>query len=107
MLIPNLRMVNNLEPTDNNDRFLNSGVAKTDFYKKAEDKIKQELKITDKTNKWDYPLILVDNEYSKISDLNKYKDKQISKFEVLKPDNNMIAIYGTNGSNGVVIIETK
>ncbi|WP_338397257.1 hypothetical protein [Persicobacter psychrovividus] len=89
------------------DKFLNKDIAKTDFYKEAEYKIKQELEITNKTNHWEYPLILIDNEYAKISDLNKYNDKQISKFEVLKTDNNVIAIYGTNGNNGVVIIETK
>ena len=89
------------------DRFLSRDVVKTDFYQMAQDRIKQELKITSETNHWDYPLILIDNEYATISDLNKYDDKQVSKFEVLKSDNSTRAIYGTNGINGVVIIETK
>ena len=89
------------------DRFLDKGIAKTDFYNKAEKKIKHELSISDKTNHWDYPLILVNNKPAKISDLNQYNDKEIAKFEILKPDNNLIALYGTNGSNGVVLIELK
>ncbi|KGK28704.1 hypothetical protein [Cellulophaga sp. E6(2014)] len=89
------------------DRFLDKAVAKTDFYSRAEKKIEKELSITDKTNHWDYPLILVNNKPAMLSDLNKYNDKEIAKFEVLKPDNNLIALYGTNGSNGVVLIETK
>lgn len=89
------------------DRFLDKDVAKTDFYSRAEKKMEQELSITDKTNHWAYPLILVNNKPAMISDLNKYNDKEIAKFEVLKPDNNLIVLYGTNGSNGVVLIETK
>jgi hypothetical protein len=89
------------------DRFLDKAVAKTDFYSRAEKKIEKELSITDKTNHWNYPLILVNNKPAMLSDLNKYNDKEIAKFEVLKPDNNLIALYGTNGSNGVVLIETK
>ncbi len=89
------------------DRFLDKDVDKTDFYRRAEKKMEKELSITDKTNHWDYPLILVNNMPAMISDLNKYNDKEIAKFEVLKPDNNLIALYGTNGSNGVVLIETK
>ncbi|MCR1026087.1 hypothetical protein NQT66_14790 [Cellulophaga baltica] len=89
------------------DRFLDKAVAKTDFYSRAEKKIEKELSITDKTNHWDYPLILVNNKPAMLSDLNKYNDKEIAKFEVLKPDNNLIVLYGTNGSNGVVLIETK
>ena len=89
------------------DRLIDNDVAKTDFYYKAEEKMKKELNITDKTNHWDYPLILVNNKQAMISDLNKYNDKEIAKFEILKPDNNLVAIYGTNGSNGIVIVETK
>jgi len=66
-----------------------------------------ELSITDKTNHWNYPIILVDKKPAKISDLNKYDDNQISKFEIIKPDNELIVLYGTSGRNGVVIIETK
>lgn len=89
------------------DRFLDRDVAKTDFYKKAEEKMKQELSINDKTNHWDYPLILVNNKPAKISDLNQYNNKEIAKLEVLKSDNNLTALYGTSGSNGVVLIELK
>jgi len=89
------------------DKFLDRDVDKTDFYKKAEDKIKQELSISEKTSHWDYPLILVNNTPAKISDLNQYNDKEIAKFEILKSDNNLTALYGTNGSNGVVLIELK
>lgn len=89
------------------DRLLDKDVAKTDFYIRAEKKIEQDLNITDKTNHWDYPLILVNNKPAMISDLNIYNDKEIAKFEVLKPDNNLVALYGTNGKNGVVLIETK
>jgi len=89
------------------DRFLDKDVSTTDFYSRVEKEMEQELNITNKTNHWDYPLILVNNKPAMISDLNKYKYKEIAKFEILKPDNNLIALYGTNGSNGVVLIETK
>lgn len=89
------------------DRFLNKDITKSNFYSQAEEKIRMELHITDKTNHWDYPLILIDNKPANISDLNKYKNKQVSNFEVIKTDNDLIAIYGTSGSNGVIIIETK
>lgn len=89
------------------DRFLDKDISKSDFYSKAEGKIKMELGISEDTNHWDYPLILVNAKPAMISDLNKYKSRQVAKIEVLKPDNNLIAIYGTNGSNGIVIIETK
>ncbi|MFT3739831.1 MAG: hypothetical protein QM786_13830 [Breznakibacter sp.] len=89
------------------DRFLNKGIAKTDFYSQIEEKIKTELNITEETNHWDYPLILVNNKPAKIADLNNYTDRDISKLEIIKPDNELIALYGTNGSNGVVKLETK
>ncbi|EIJ37223.1 hypothetical protein JoomaDRAFT_0163 [Galbibacter orientalis DSM 19592] len=89
------------------DRFLDKDVSKTDFYYRAGKRMRRELNITDKTDHWNFPLILVDKKTAKISDLNKYTNKQIAKFEILKPNNNSTAIYGYNGSNGVVLIELK
>lgn len=89
------------------DKFLDKDVAKSDFYSLAEEKIKLELSITDNTKHWNYPLIVVDNKPAMLSDLNKYDDNQISNFEIIKSDDELSALYGTKGSNGVVKVETK
>lgn len=52
------------------------------------------------------PLIIIDGAYSSISDLNAISPSEIKSFNVLK-DGASAAIYGTQGSNGVIIVETK
>jgi len=90
------------------DRFLSSDSVKTDFYIKSEERIKNELNITEKTNNWDYPLIRINNKPSKIADLNQYSEEDIKSFEIISSDNPMAAaIYGTNGMNGVVNLITN
>lgn len=89
------------------DKFLDTGIVQTDFYSAAETRIKTELNITKKTNHWEYPLVVINNRPAKIADLNKYSEKDVEKLEILKPDNQQTALYGTNGSNGVIILKTK
>lgn len=89
------------------DKFLDAGTSKTDFYSVVEARIKTELNITNETNHWEYPIVVINDRPAKIADLNKYSGKDVKKLEILKPNNQQIALYGTNGSNGVVILRTK
>lgn len=92
--------------TINIDRFLNSNLAKTDFYKLAEAKIKTELNINETTPLTNYPLVLINNKISKLADLNNYSNNQIKDFKVIKQDIGITGIYGSKATNGVVVIET-
>ena len=47
------------------------------------------------------------DKYAEIADLNQFTEEEVSKLEILKPDNMLTALYGTNGLNGVVKLETK
>lgn len=89
------------------DKFLGSNIAQTDFYSMAEEKIKTELNITQKTNHWEYPIVIINDKPAKIADLNEYSKNDVESFEILKPDNNVIALYGTMGNNGVIKMKTK
>jgi hypothetical protein len=89
------------------DKFLSSDIAQTDFYSMPEEKIKTELKITQKTNHWEYPIVIINDKPAKIEDLNKYSKNDVESFEILKPDNNVIALYGTMGNNGIIKMKTK
>ena len=89
------------------DKFLGVDSVKTEFYSMAEERIKSELNITKKTNHWEYPLVLINDKPAKIADLNQYSEKDIETFELIKPDNSIVAIYGTNGRNGLIKIKTR
>jgi len=89
------------------DRFLGENIAKSDFYCVAESEIKKKLCITEETNHWEYPLILVNNSPVKLTDLNQYKKNDVARFEVYIPDDKLKALYGTKSMNGVVVVETK
>jgi len=90
------------------DKFLDTDSVKTDFYIMAEEKIKTTLNITNKTNRWEYPLTLINNKPAKIADLNQYSMKDIETFELVNPNNPATtAIYGSRGKNGLIKIETK
>ncbi len=52
------------------------------------------------------PLVIIDGVYSTISDLSALSPNDIESFNILK-DGASTAIYGTRGSNGVIIVETK
>lgn len=52
------------------------------------------------------PLIIIDGVYSTMNDLQAINAQDIASFNVLK-DASSAAIYGTRGSNGVIIVETK
>jgi hypothetical protein len=88
------------------DRFL-ANDTKTDFYISTEHKIRTELNISDDTKHTEYPLIIINDKVAQISDLNKYIQKDIFSFEILKPDNTTKAIYGTSGNYGIVKVKTK
>lgn len=52
------------------------------------------------------PLVIIDGVYSTISDLSILSSNDIESFNILK-DGASTAIYGTRGSNGVIIVKTK
>lgn len=52
------------------------------------------------------PLIIIDGVYSSMNDLQALNAQDIASFNALK-DASSAAIYGTRGSNGVIIVETK
>jgi len=55
------------------------------------------------------PLLIVDGTampYSMLKDTNQLKPSNIKSLKVLK-DSSAIAVYGSKGSNGVILIETK
>ena len=89
------------------DKFLDKDIAKTDFYSQVERIFRTVYHITDKTNHWDFPIIILDNKETFISDLNKYKVNQISSIKLLKPGIESVALWGTSGINGVLYIKTK
>lgn len=88
------------------DRFLANG-AKTDFYISSEHKIRTELNISDCTKHTEYPLIIINDKVAQISDLNRYLQKDILSFEIIKSDNTTKAIYGASGNYGIVKVKTK
>lgn len=89
------------------ERFLDDKAKKTDFYVMAEKKIKRKLGINEKTDHWKYPILIINHKPAQFASLNKYSMKDIKSFEILKPDNSQTLLYGTNGSNGTIIVETK
>ena len=52
------------------------------------------------------PLVIIDGIYSTIADLNILSSNDVESFNILK-DGASTAIYGTRGSNGVIIVKTK
>ncbi len=89
------------------DRFLAEGAFRTDFYDQVEMKIKTELNITEETNHWEYPIVLIDDNPAMIADLNNYTQSEVSKLEILGPDNEELVLYGSRGSKGIVKLETR
>jgi len=87
------------------DHFLNEDVDKTDFYIKAEKKIRDELNITEETKHQNYPLIIINKKHAKIGDLNSYTLEDIKSYAIV--GKGAIAIYGTSGRNGVLLVETN
>ncbi|RXG23474.1 hypothetical protein DSM00_1088 [Leeuwenhoekiella aequorea] len=87
------------------DHFLNEDVDKTDFYIKAEKKIRDELNITEETNHQNFQLILINKKPAKIADLNSYTLEDIKSYAIL--GKGAIAFYGSSGQNGVLLVETN
>ncbi|MBD0401164.1 hypothetical protein [Flammeovirga sp. EKP202] len=88
------------------DRFLGDDIEKTDFYNKVEGDIKEQLSVSSTTNRWEYPLVMINGELSKIADLNQYSLEEVKKFDIMKSNAGLQAIYGTSAKHGVVILDT-
>lgn len=82
-------------------------IEKKDFYLYAENEIRREFNITDSSDYTKYPYIFIDSESSYLLDLNKYTNKDIESFTILK-GNEASAIYGAKivSAGGVVVVET-
>jgi hypothetical protein len=106
---------NTLEPGDYSwgmsgihiDRFLQKEVHRTDFYLYAENRIRKELNITEKTSPLNFPIVLINHKPASIASLNQYSQKELVRFDILKPGAESTARYGSRAGNGVVIMETK
>ncbi|WP_137091299.1 hypothetical protein [Mangrovivirga cuniculi] len=90
------------------DRFLDDEQEKTDFYKRAEAKIKNELNINEQTDPRHFPLVVINGiPRTGIADLNKYTDSEVESIKVLSgSDGKGTELYGRRGENGVVLIKT-
>lgn len=86
-----------------------SDIKKTNFFVKAEKEIRKEYNITDSTSHTKYPLIRINEEDAFISDLNKYKKKDIKSFTMYPPGMGKATVfYGARVLHtGVVVVETK
>ncbi|WP_417887259.1 hypothetical protein [Zunongwangia sp.] len=88
------------------DSFLDEKIHKTNFYNKAETKIRNKLKITDSTKHWEYPVVFINNSIAKISNLNLYNNEDVTKFKIIPPDMGSV-LYGNMGRNGVIVVDAK
>ena len=78
---------------------------KSDFYKKIESEITTKLKITDKTNPTEMPLIVIDNKPHLFEDLNELKLSDVKDYEII--NGNKKFIYGTSGRFGIIKVDTN
>lgn len=88
------------------DRFLPDVIQKTDFYIRAEKEIKKQFNIDENTSSRNFPSIMINGKPGKIADLNHYTEKEIKTFRIIS-NSNAAAVYGSNGINGVVFVETR
>ena len=86
------------------DRLLDTEIDKTDLYTEIEQKLKDEFNVKDM---FGFPLIMIDEKTSQISDLNRYYNSDIDKMEIYTSGNASAALYGTNGQYGVIKLTTK
>jgi hypothetical protein len=89
------------------DRFLQKEVHRTDFYLYAENRIRKELNITENTSPLSFPIVLINQKPASIASLNQYSEKELVRFDILKPGAELTARYGSRAGNGVVMLETK
>ncbi|WP_028375247.1 hypothetical protein [Leeuwenhoekiella sp. MAR_2009_132] len=89
------------------DRFLGSEIKKTDFYTNAEEEIRKEFSITEATNHWEYPGVVINGKPAKIKDLNLYTNAEVEKFQLLKKEDALNVLYGTLGTHGLIFLKTK
>ncbi|MCX2745483.1 TonB-dependent receptor plug domain-containing protein [Mangrovivirga sp. M17] len=89
------------------DKFMSDNQEKTDFYKKAQTKIRKELNINDQTDPADFPLIVINGiPRPSVTDLNQYTESEIESIKILKKDDGSTSLYGTRAKNGVVLVTT-
>ena len=89
------------------DRFLDSAIKKTDFYTRAEEEVRKEFSITNATNHWKYPGVIINGKPAKIEDLNLYTNADVEKLQLLKKDDASNVLYGTLGTYGLILLKTK
>lgn len=89
------------------DRFLDDTIPKTDFYIRAASEMQTRLGITEATKHTEYPIIIIDEQYSYIADLNNYTLNDIISFKVIVPSEKAKAHYGEDEKKGIITVTTK
>ncbi len=77
---------------------------KSDFYKKIESEITKKLRVTEKTNPTEMPLIVIDNIPRFFKDLNDLTFSDVEDYEII--NDNRKVLYGTRGRFGIIKVTT-
>lgn len=89
------------------DQLLSDTTPKSSLYSYIEKKMREELGIDENTNYFKYPLLLVDNQICFLKEINNKEYNQVKSITVLPANEpSKTALYGANGINGVIIVET-
>ncbi|MBZ9629692.1 hypothetical protein LB465_02790 [Salegentibacter sp. LM13S] len=78
---------------------------KSDFYKKIESEILKKLRVTEKNNPTEMPLIVIDNIPRFFKDLNDLTLSDVKDYEII--NDNRKLIYGTRGRLGIIKVNTN
>lgn len=89
------------------DRFIDDAEDKTEFYTSVAQKIKNEFKVTEQTDHWKYPGVLIDGKRAKIADLNSLTDAEVESVNFMQSDAATQALYGMFGKHGIINVRTK
>tara|TARA_R100000935_G_scaffold48814_2_gene73569 strand:- start:530 stop:1336 length:807 start_codon:yes stop_codon:yes gene_type:complete len=77
---------------------------KSNFYKKLEPEISAKLKVSEKTNPIEMPLIIINNEPHYFEDLNNLSLSDVKDYEII--NDNRKFLYGTRGKFGIIKVNT-
>lgn len=89
------------------DNFISEQDNRSSLYEFIEDKMRKELAIDEHTCRTEFPLIMIDDKRCFLNDINKYEYSQIDDITFITRNDYALAVYGTRGENGVILIKTK
>ena len=76
------------------------------FYKKVLAEMHEKLNLDTNTRADHMPLVLINKEISNLESLNKLVIEEVEDYTIMAPAMSM-AIYGSSGKNGAIVIKTK